>query len=691
MSESIERLLSALDPEQRQVAETLRGPVRVLAGAGTGKTRAITHRIAHGVMSRVYAPTEVLAVTFTTRAAGELRQRLRQLGAPGVQARTFHSAALRQLRYFWPHVHGTELPTLTESKIPMLAAACRHLGMRAEQALLRDLASEIEWAKVSNVGADDYPRIAPAKGRSVSDQTPEAIGRVIDAYELVKRDQGRMDMEDVLLLTAGVLASDERVAAQVRRQYKWFVVDEFQDVSPLQSALLDLWLGGRDELCVVGDPAQTIYSFAGADADYLRDFPKRYPGTTSIELVRNYRSTPQVVETANTLLAGTPSAGVDLRSQQKPGSAVRFQGEPDEVAEARSVADRILRLQRAGTPYGEMAVLFRINAQSETFEDALADRGIPYIVRGAARFFERREVLEAVTRLRGAARSGESDDSPWLDVVKDVLGAMGWTAEPPTSRGQVRDRWESFQALADQAEEFATERGIEASIAAFVEELDRRASEQHAPSADGVTLATFHAAKGLEWDAVFCCGVQDGTVPIVYAEQGGARPDAVEEERRLLYVGVTRARRDLMVSWAAARNPGQAPRRQPSRFIVPMLPASQQPQQSRGRTKVARCRDCLQPLTTAAEKKRGRCAHHPVRYDEALFDRLKAWRLETAREAGEDGKPLPAYVVFTDATLELIAEHKPASMAALAKVNGVGPSKIERYGDAVLALVADGG
>ncbi|TQK70259.1 ATP-dependent DNA helicase UvrD2 [Nocardioides sp. SLBN-35] len=691
MSESIERLLSALDPEQRQVAETLRGPVRVLAGAGTGKTRAITHRIAHGVMAGVYAPTEVLAVTFTTRAAGELRQRLRQLGAPGVQARTFHSAALRQLRYFWPHVHGTELPTLTESKIPMLAAACRHLGMRAEQALLRDLASEIEWAKVSNVGADDYPRIAPAKGRSVSDQTPEAIGRVIDAYELVKRDQGRMDMEDVLLLTAGVLASDERVAAQVRRQYKWFVVDEFQDVSPLQSALLDLWLGGRDELCVVGDPAQTIYSFAGADADYLRDFPKRYPGTTSIELVRNYRSTPQVVETANTLLAGTPSAGVDLRSQQKPGSAVRFQGEPDEVAEARSVADRILRLQRAGTPYGEMAVLFRINAQSETFEDALADRGIPYIVRGAARFFERREVLEAVTRLRGAARSGESDDSPWLDVVKDVLGAMGWTAEPPTSRGQVRDRWESFQALADQAEEFATERGIEASIAGFVEELDRRASEQHAPSADGVTLATFHAAKGLEWDAVFCCGVQDGTVPIVYAEQGGARPDAVEEERRLLYVGVTRARRDLMVSWAAARNPGQAPRRQPSRFIVPMLPASQQPQQSRGRTKVARCRDCLQPLTTAAEKKRGRCAHHPVRYDEALFDRLKAWRLETAREAGEDGKPLPAYVVFTDATLELIAEHKPASMAALAKVNGVGPSKIERYGDAVLALVADGG
>ncbi|MEV5000926.1 ATP-dependent DNA helicase UvrD2 [Nocardioides sp. LML1-1-1.1] len=688
-TDPIERLLSALDPEQRQVAETLRGPVRVLAGAGTGKTRAITHRIAHGVLAGVYAPTEVLAVTFTTRAAGELRQRLRQLGAPGVQARTFHSAALRQLRYFWPHVHGTELPELVESKIGMLAAACRTIGVRTDQALLRDLASEIEWSKVSNIGADDYARLAPAKGRAVADQTPETVGRVFAAYEDVKRDQGRMDMEDVLLLTAGVLASDERVAAQVRRQYKWFVVDEFQDVSPLQSALLDLWLGGRDELCVVGDPAQTIYSFAGADAGYLRDFPQRYPGTTSIELVRNYRSTPQVVAAANQLLAGTSSAGVELRSQQAAGSAVRYVGEPDEVAEARSVADRAARLHRAGTAYGEMAVLFRINAQSETFEDALTDRGIPYVVRGAARFFERREVREAVTRLRGAARSGEAEGLPWVGVVRDVLGGMGWTPEPPTARGQARDRWESFQALVDQAEDFATERGVEASVAAFVEDLDRRATEQHAPTADGVTLATFHAAKGLEWDAVFCCGVQDGTVPITYASQEGAPPGAVEEERRLLYVGMTRARQELMVSWAAARNPGQAPRRQPSRFLVPLLPESQQPQATRGRSKVARCRDCLQPLGTAAEKKRGRCSHHPVRYDEELFDRLKAWRLETAREAGEDGKPLPAYVVFTDATLELIAEHKPASIRALAKVNGVGPNKIEKYGEAVLALVSE--
>lgn len=689
-AELSERLLGALDPEQLQVAEALRGPVRVLAGAGTGKTRAITHRIAHGVLSGVYAPSEVLAVTFTTRAAGELRERLRTLGAPGVQARTFHSAALRQLRYFWPHVHGTELPELVESKLPMVGAACRSLGLPTDPAVLRDLASEIEWAKVSNVSADTYPSVAAQKARSVGSLEPAAVARAMAAYEDVKRAQGRMDMEDVLLLTAGLLDSDERVAAQVRRQYKWFVVDEFQDASPIQSALLDLWLGGRDEFCVVGDPAQTIYSFAGADATFLRDFPAKFPGTTSIELVRNYRSTPQVVADANKLLAGTSSAGVELRSQQPSGSAVRYTGEPDEVAEAASVADRIVRLHRAGTAYRDMAVLFRINAQSEGFEDALTDRGIPYVVRGAARFFDRREVREALTRLRGAARSGEDGaaaDGGWVTAVRDVLAGMGWAAEPPTARGQQRDRWESFQALADQAEEFATQQGIEGSLTTFVAELDRRATEQHAPTADGVTLATFHAAKGLEWEAVFCCGVQDGTVPITYASDAG--PDAVEEERRLLYVGMTRARRELSVSWSAARNPGQAPRRTPSRFLLPLLPASQQPQAKTRSSKVARCRECLQPLMTAAEKKRGRCAHHPVHYDEGLFERLRTWRLDTAREAGEDGKPLPAYVVFTDATLELIAEHKPASLAALKRINGVGDSKIERYGKAVLAVIEE--
>ena len=420
-----DQLLDALDPEQRAVASALHGPVRVLAGAGTGKTRAITHRIAYGVASGVYNPQEVLAVTFTTRAAGEMRTRLRGLGAGGVQARTFHSAALRQARFFWPKVYGGELPVLIESKLGLIGNAARRNRVQTDQATLRDLASEVEWAKVSNVRPDDYPRIAEARGRSVTGQDPATVARVFATYEDVKRDQGRMDMEDVLLCAAALLSEDERVAAQVRRQYKWFVVDEFQDVSPIQAALLDLWLGGREDLCVVGDPAQTIYSFAGANSSYLLDFPQRHQGTTSVELVRNYRSTPQVVNAANRLLAGSSSAGVQLRSQQESGAEVRFAEHSDEVAEAEQVAADIKAMMDAGTPAREIAVLFRINAQSEAFEEAFAARSVPYVLRGAARFFERAEVKQAVTLLRGNARSGEGSGDGLVGDVRAVLVRHG--------------------------------------------------------------------------------------------------------------------------------------------------------------------------------------------------------------------------------------------------------------------------
>jgi len=667
-------LLAALDPEQRQVAEALRGPVRVLAGAGTGKTRAITHRIAYGVATGVYAPTEVLAVTFTTRAAGEMRQRLRTMGAAAVQARTFHSAALRQLRYFWPHVHGTELPQLIESKIGLLASAARRQRVQADQALLRDLASEVEWAKVSNVHPDDYARIAPRRGRAVTNLDATTVGHVFGSYEEVKREQGRMDMEDVLLLTAGLLAEDERVAAQVRRQYKWFVVDEFQDVSPLQSTLLDLWLGGRNELCVVGDPAQTIYSFAGADARYLREFARRFPGTTSVELVRNYRSTPQVVDAANILLRGSESQGVELRSQRERGPEVTYNQRSDEVAEAEAVAAELERLHAAGRPWSEMAVLFRINAQSETFEEALTGRGVPYVVRGAARFFERPEVREAVTRLRGAARSDPGGEL--LETVHATLAGMGWTQRPPEARGQTRDRWESWQALVDQAHEHAEAGG---GLAGFVAELDRRAAEQHAPVADGVTLATFHAAKGLEWDSVFLVGLQEGTLPISYALDS---PTAVEEERRLLYVGMTRARVDLHLSWSLARQPGGRASRKPSRFLDPLLPEQARPAPTSSANRRARmCKTCGGPLGTAAEKSRGRHEDCPAPYDEELFERLRSWRREAAGNK-------PAFTVFTDATLEAIAEVRPDSPTALLRISGVGKSKLEAYGEDVLALIA---
>jgi DNA helicase-2/ATP-dependent DNA helicase PcrA len=684
-----DRLLDALDPEQREVAQALRGPVRVLAGAGTGKTRAITHRIAYGVATGTYNPAEVLAVTFTTRAAGEMRTRLRALGAPGVQARTFHSAALRQVRWFWPKVYGGEPPQLIESKIPIVAGAARRNRIQVDQGTLRDLASEIEWAKVSNVRPDDYERLAPGRQREVSGLDAASVAHVFGTYEELKREQGRMDMEDVLLIGAALLAEDDRVAATVRQQYKWFVVDEYQDVSPIQAALLDLWLGGRDEICVVGDPAQTIYSFAGARAAYLTEFVRNHPGATSIELVRNYRSTPQIIETANGLLKGSSTGAVSLRAQQPPGGPVAWRELPDEVAEAEAVADDIVALQRSGMPLREMAVLFRINAQSESFEEALASRSVPYVVRGAARFFERPEVRQALALLRASARAGEATGDDLEERVRAVLAGMGWSAEAPAGRGQARDRWESLTALVSQAGEYAAG-DLAPTLEGFVAELDRRAHEQHAPVAEGVTLATLHAAKGLEWDAVFLAGLQDGSVPFTYATTA----EAVEEERRLLYVGITRARTRLTLSWSLARNPGGQARRKPSRFLDGLRPASASDRAAvqtgsssrRRRAKASKCRMCQRPLASARERNRGYCTTCPLPYDESLFESLKAWRKQRA-----EAESVPAFVVFSDATLEALAEVRPGDRRSLLGINGIGAAKLERYADDVLAVLSGAG
>jgi len=683
----VDLLLEALDPEQREVATALRGPVRVLAGAGTGKTRAVTSRIAYGVATGVYNPSQVLAVTFTTRAAGELRTRLRQLGAHGVQARTFHSAALRQARYFWPRVYGGELPHLIDSKLPLVGTAARRNRVDTSSATLRDLASEIEWAKVSNVRPDDYPRVATDRGREVAAADAATVARVFASYEEAKRAAGRMDMEDVLLCAAAVLAEDDRAAAEVRRQYHHFVVDEFQDVSPIQAALLDLWLGGRHELCVVGDPAQTIYSFAGASADPLLQFPRHHPGTTSIELVRNYRSTPQIVAAANTLLAGSGTGGVRLRSQREPGPEPAYREHPDEVAEAEAVGAAIRALLDEGHPTSEIAVLVRINAQSEAFEEALAARRIPYLVRGAERFFTRAEVKQAVTLLRGSARAAEDGGGrgdALVEEVRAVVAGMGWTPEAPTARGSTRDRWESLQALTDLAGSFSAGAPA-ASLGEFVDDLDRRAADQHAPVAEAVTVATLHAAKGLEWETVFLAGLCEGTVPISYALDD---PTALEEERRLLYVGMTRARRRLELSWALARTPGGRGNRRPSRFLDGLRPqsASDRTREVRGeRSRPARhstCRSCGRALGSVAERKVGRCDDCPATFDEQLFEELRQWRAATAKSDS-----VPAYVVFTDLTLQAIAEVRPTTPDRLLTISGIGRTKQEKYGEGVLDVV----
>src|SRR5215203_3357819 len=681
-------LLAMLDPEQRAVATALAGPVCVLAGAGTGKTRAITSRIAYGVATGVYVPQRVLAVTFTARAAGEMRTRLRALGAGGVQARTFHAAALRQLRYFWPRHVGGELPPLVDHKAGLVAEAASRVRLATDRATVRDLAGEVEWAKVTMTDKDDYPAAAAKVGRAApAGLTPEAVVRLLAAYDLVKRERHVIDFEDVLLYTVGLIAEHRQVADAVRGQYQHLVVDEYQDVSPLQQALLDQWLGGSDEVCVVGDPHQTIYTFAGASPDFLLGFRERHPGAREVRLVRDYRSTPQVVDLANRLVAKAPlgrHGRLELVAQRPPGPAPDLRELPDEPAEAAWVADRVKALVAAGTAAAEIAVLFRTNGQSETYEQALADAGVPYVLRGGERFFDRPEVRDARLLLRGAARSADDAEGAGLPAtVRAVLSGGGWAAEPPTGGGAVRDRWESLAALARLADDVAALRP-EATLRDLVAELDERADAQHAPTVDGVTLASLHAAKGLEWDAVFVVGATDGMIPITYAET----PEQVEEERRLLYVGVTRAQVHLAISWAVARSPGGRASRRPSRFLDGLHVGSRS-----GPTAAARggkrkgpavCRVCGKPLTAPVARKLGRCEDCPTSYDEALFERLRDWRSEQAKAAS-----VPAYVVFTDATLIALAEARPGSERALLAVPGVGRTKLERYGAELLALCAD--
>ena len=570
-----EALLAGLDPEQREVALATRGPVCVLAGAGTGKTRAITYRIAYAGLSGTVDPAHVLALTFTVRAAGELRGRLRQLGAGQVRASTFHAAALRQLNYFWPRVVGGRPPQLIDSKAGLVREAARRARIRLEGSpgAVADAAAEIEWAKVVQVRPDGYARAAASAGRSAAaaGRSAAAAGRsaaagadnlaaVYAAYEDLRRERHLIDFESVLELTAAILIDSRAAADQVRDTFRHFVVDEYQDVNPLQKLLLDAWLGDRDDLCVVGDPNQVIYSFTGATSSYLTGFPAEFPSATVVRLARDYRSTPQVVAVANQLIKPVSP----LAAQRPPGPQPVLTEYPDDTAEAAGLADRVRALLAAGVPAREIAVLVRVNADTERFELALAEAGLPYVIRGAERFYERPVVRQALVLLRGAARgvaaagseaAAESGD-PLPDSVRHVLTGIGLTTTPPSGlggRAAARENWESLAAIAQLADEMHAA-SPHATLAHFSAELTQRADLGHAPAADGMTLASMHSAKGLEWDAVLLPGLVEGLMPIVHARTA----EAVEEERRLLYVAVTRAREHLYLS-------GGAPGRRPAR------------------------------------------------------------------------------------------------------------------------------
>jgi DNA helicase II / ATP-dependent DNA helicase PcrA len=678
------KVTDGLDSEQLAAVTAPRGPVCVLAGAGTGKTRTITRRIAHLVATGHVAPGQVLAVTFTARAAGEMRTRLRALDVGGVQARTFHAAALRQLRYFWPRVVGGDPWRLIEGKLRAVGQAANRAGVPTEGSTLRDLAGEIEWAKASLVTPEAYA----ATVARLSRDTPapaEKVAAVYAGYEELKHRAEVLDFDDLLIHVAAALEGDAGVAQEFRDQYRCFVVDEYQDVTPLQQRVLDAWLGERDDLTVVGDANQTIYTFAGATARHLIDFPRRFPEAVVVRLHRDYRSTPQVVSVANTLIAGARNrvAGsrTPLEGQRKAGPEATFAEWDDEPAEAAAVATKIRRMIADGVQAAEIAVLFRINAQSEAYEQALTAEGVPYQVRGGERFFARPEVRRAMSVLRMAAAGGR--DAPLVEAVREVLAPVGLSAEPPGGAAQ-RAQWESLLALVELAEELV---GVEpqADLARFCRELDTRADAAHPPTVQGVTLASLHAAKGLEWDVVFLVGLAEGTLPIQHADGDEA---AIEEERRLLYVGITRARQVLSLSWSLTRQPGSPRKRRRSRFLHSLIPEHHPASRVAGEggrsgTK-PRCRVCGSPLLGTDATLLRRCSDCPADVDIELLERLREWRTDEARR-----QQVPAFVVLTDSTLTAIAEARPTDRAALVGIPGIGARKLDRYGHAVLSLVVE--
>lgn len=542
MAQLAEEILSSLDDEQRAVATAVRGPVCVIAGAGTGKTRAITHRLAYAVDIGVVDANRILALTFTARAAGEMRSRLRTLGVPNIAARTFHAAALKQLMYFWPQALGGRFPSLLTSKSGFLGEALDRAGVSVTKSpsLLRDISGEIEWAKVMQIPSDEYvksveegQRRLPTKTQSknsVSRLGAPDIARVYEAYESLKKQERAIDFEDVLLLTVGMLEEEREIRERVRDQYRYFTVDEYQDVSPLQQRLLDLWLGKREDICVVGDPAQTIYSFAGATPAFLLNFTKKYPDAEVIRLSAGYRSTPEIINLANTILR-SGELGHDLDAVNSHGELPKSSAFTSESAELISIAEKVSETIKSGINPQAIAILARTNAQLEAIEDALNLVGIENQIRTAERFFERGAVREMVAAIRsGSVLSDPKGD--WLSELRDLLKQFG-----------ENDKF--ARALIQLAYELSSD-GVD-SMRAFLRELEDRAEQNNPPALPGVTLATLHGAKGLEWDWVFIAGASASNLPWASAP--------IEEERRLFYVGITRAKRSLSISYAGEPSP----------------------------------------------------------------------------------------------------------------------------------------
>jgi DNA helicase-2/ATP-dependent DNA helicase PcrA len=671
-----ETLLADLDPAQREAVILTSGPLCILAGAGTGKTRVISRRVAYALATGVIRPRDVLVVTFTDKAATEMRARLADLGHPGVTAATFHAAALRQLRHFWPRVRGGDPPRIVETKVPILAPLAAGLPGGYRYLAVRDLAAEIEWAKARRVTPAGYGGAVAETGRDAP-LPADLMAGLFRRYESALERAGMIDFEDMLARTIELIETDDTVASEVRDRYRWFSVDEYQDTNPLQAALLEAWLGGRRDLAVVGDEDQTIYTFTGATSDYLTGFAQRYPEARVVSLATNFRSTPEVLGLANRVLAAGRVAPDERPAGQSPATTKRLVasldgGPPPAIAGFASDEDELAAMTRAirelasaGTPFGEMAVLVRTNAQLPPIEAALGAAGIGFHVRGEG-FFARPEVRRAVVVARSLARRGGEGRLP--DRLAHAFEReLGVTRDRPPTGEAAAERHAAVLTLLELADELVRSDPT-ADPAAFLAELERRIAIEAGGVATGVELLTYHRAKGLEWDAVFLPALEEGTLPIRQATE----PAEVAEERRLFYVGITRARRHLWLSWSTRRTgaSGREARRTRSRFLDGLVPVPT------GRVRI-------DPATAGGTRSGSRVEPGDR---SPLSSALRAWR--TARARTDAVAP---FIVFHDSTIEAIAERRPRSIAELRRVPGIGPVKIDRYGEEIIGVVVRDG
>ncbi|MEX1171955.1 MAG: ATP-dependent DNA helicase UvrD2 [Chloroflexota bacterium] len=670
------RLLDDLNDAQREAVQATSGPVVILAGAGTGKTRVISRRTAYAIATDVVAADQVLVVTFTDKAATEMVGRFRDLGLPGITARTFHAHALSQLRHFWPSRHdGAPLPDLLDSKLPLIMPLARTLPGNYRFTPSKDLADEIEWAKSRRLTPTTY-EAATAGSLTTAEREPpvpvDLFTKVFAGYEKAKARAGRIDFDDLLTETVALLEEDPAAADTIRARKSWFSVDEYQDTNPLQQRLLELWMGDRREVCVVGDEDQTIYTFTGATSRFLTSFAERFPGATVITLSDNYRSSPEVLALANNLLASTGRTK-HLVATQPSGPEPTVLRHGTEAGELSAISRWIRDRVGEGIAPAEVAVLVRMNAQLAPIEAELTRAGIAYQVRGV-RFFDRSDVRGAIDLVRRAALAATG--TTLVGEIRALWAKQLGYADDAVAGAAGEEARERTAALDTLLDILGTRVRADARVDAtsYLAELDRRRTAERAGSADGVNLLTYHRAKGLEWDAVVLPAVEEGLLPI---RQALDDDDLLAEELRLLYVGITRARRHLAISWAAERETrGRTTRRQPSRFLADLRP--------RGERRVVQLPDRFSADQGARRTASKAAAANPygISDDDPLYAALRAWRTERAREDA-----VPPYVVAHDQTLAAIADVKPPSAAALRRVKGIGPGKVEAYGDEILELV----